>query len=95
MTFRKLITTIKNNEDELLNFFGYDNITDFKTDGEFKNNRQAYSYAKQEYNDAVREYNFNERNSVIINPITNRKIKKYSILKFDGSIRNKYGQINY
>jgi hypothetical protein len=30
MTFRKLITTIKNNEDELLGFFGYDNITSLK-----------------------------------------------------------------
>ena len=91
MAFRKIITTIKNNKDKLLEFFGYDNINDFKNDGEFKTNTQAFSYAKREYNDAVRAFNFNERNSIIINPLTNRKIKKYSILNLDGSIRNKYG----
>ena len=90
MAFRKLITTIKNNKTKLLDFFGYDNITDFKNDGGFRNNTEAYSYAKQEYNREVKLYNTAERNSTIINPLTNRMIKKYSIFNLDGSIRSKY-----
>ena len=90
MTFRKLINTIKNNKQTLLDFVGYDTITDFKNDSGFRNNTEAFNYAKQEYNKEVRAFNYAERNSTIINPLTNRKIKKYTIFDLDGKIRNKY-----
>ena len=90
MTFRKLINTIKNNKQTLLDFVGYDTITELKNDGGFRNNTEAFNYAKQEYNKEVRAFNYAERNSTIINPLTNRKIKKYTIFDLDGKIRSKY-----
>lgn len=89
MTFYKSLKTIKNNKQTLLDFMGYDTIADLKAEG-FSTNTQAFSYALQEYNNLVTVLNTKERNARIINPLTNRSIKKYSIFNLDGTIRQKY-----
>ena len=78
MTFYKSLKTIKNNKQTLLDFMGYDTIADLKAEG-FSTNTQAFSYALQQYNAEVKLLNIQERNSRIINPLTNRSIKKYTI----------------
>ena len=92
--FIKPITKISGNEDKLINFLGYssyDNISQILKDfPDFKNKRNLLKYAKNEYNKVVRKINKDELNSKIINPLTNRKVKKYNILKKDGDIRGKY-----
>ena len=75
-------------------YFDYssnDNISQILKDfPEFKNKRNLFKYAKNEYNKVVKNINKDELNSKIINPLTNRKVKKYNILKKDGEIRSKY-----
>ena len=88
--FERTIKTIKNNKSKLLNFVGYTTINELKTDGGFETNADAFRYAKEQYNDFVKEINTKERNSIIINPLTNRKIKKYTLFTLDGQIRGKY-----
>lgn len=96
--FIKSLTKISGNEDILINFLGYyfdyfsnDNISQILKDfPDFKNKRNLLKYAKNEYNKVVRRINKDELNSKIINPLTNRKVKKYNILKKDGKIRGKY-----
>ena len=88
--FINKIKTIKNNKQKLLSFLGYDNINQLRNAGEFRNNTEAFNYAKEQYNIEVDNFNIEERNSIIINPITNRRIKKYSLLDLNGNVRNKY-----
>ena len=88
--FINKIKTIKNNKQKLLDFLGYDNINQLRSDGGFRNNTEAYNYAKEQYNIEVDNFNIEERNSTIINPITNRRIKKYSLLDLNGNVRAKY-----
>ena len=89
MTFYKPLKTIKNNKQTLLDFMGYDTIAELRAEG-FSTNTQAFSYARQQYNAEVKLLNIQERNSRIINPLTNRSIKKYTIFNLDGTIRKKY-----
>ena len=97
MTFRKKIISLKKNASTLLEFMGYDTnfgygeaLAEFKNDGGFSTNTEALKYARQEYNAEVLVFNTAERNSRIINPLTNRMIKKYTLLNLNGSIRDKY-----
>ena len=90
MTFKQIIKTVKNNKQTLLDFMGYYTIEEFRDDNGFDNNRDSFNYIKDEYNREVKLYNYNEKNIRIINPLTNKLIKKYSILKLDGNIRDKY-----
>ena len=90
MSFMQTIKTTINNEQKLLDFVGANSIVEYKNDNGFFNTTEAFNYIKDEYNKEVKRFNILERNATIINPLTNRKIKKYSILDNSGEIRPKY-----
>ena len=90
MSFIKKITALKKNAPELLEFMGYTSLNEFKTDYGFTTTTDALKYARAEYNEEVVRSNKAERESTIVNPLTGRRIKKYSVLNLDGTIRKKY-----
>tara|TARA_R110002012_G_scaffold42185_2_gene114928 strand:+ start:120 stop:3233 length:3114 start_codon:yes stop_codon:yes gene_type:complete len=90
MVFLKRIKTIRNNKPKLVEWLGYTDIDEVVLEGEFENRRDAYRYAKTEYNNFVDSFNENEKNRIIVNPITGNNIKKYSIYKLNGTLKKKY-----
>lgn len=91
MSFLKKIRTIRNNKQKLIDFLGYTDIDEIVIEGDFENKRDAYRYMKFEYNKFVDSFNTNERQRVIVNPITGNNIKKYSIYNLNGTLKKKYG----
>ena len=92
MVFLKRIRRIKNNKQRLIDWLGYTDIDEIVLEGEFANRRDAYRYAKNEYNKFVDTFNQTERDRIIVNPLTGSNIKKYSIYKLNGSLKKKYSE---